>query len=386
LWRNIRKMTLQRHIETTCLDHLASSRKVLLIYGPRQVGKTTLVKQLGKLSGLKVKYLSADLSENEILLMQRDLKTLTNLTEGYQLLIIDEAQRVAEIGLVLKILYDEMPDLKVIATGSSSFEMANQAAEPLTGRKSVFNLLPFALGEITQGRNKYELDQQLEEILRFGLYPEVFTANTNQKSNFLGEICDSYLYMDVLQLTNVKYTAKIRDLLRLLAFQVGQLVSVNELSRTLSINRETVERYIDLLEKAFVIFRLPAYNRNLRKEVAKMDKIYFYDTGIRNYLIDNLKPLHLRTDTGNLWENFVVAERRKQLLYNRKMVHSYFWRTYTGAEIDYVEEGEDGLMGFEIKIAKEKVKSPKLWQEEYKGGFQLINRGNYLDLLLEGML
>ncbi len=379
-------MNIQRHIETVCLDQLKSSRKVLLVYGPRQVGKTTLVKQLGKLSGWKVKYLSADLLDIELLLMQRDIQTISELTEGYQLLIIDEAQRVQEIGLALKVLYDELPHLKVIATGSSSFAMANQAAEPLTGRKTVFHLLPFSLSEIMAGRNKFELDQQLEELLRFGMYPEIFLASASQKGSLLGEICDSYLYMDVLQLTNVKYTAKIKDLLRLLAFQVGQLVSVNELSQTLSMNRETVERYIDLLEKAFVIFRLPSYNRNLRKEVAKMDKIYFYDTGIRNYLIDNLKPLRLRNDAGSLWENFVIAERRKQLLYSRKMVHSYFWRTYTGAEIDYVEEGEDGLMGFEIKMTKDKVKPPKLWQEEYNGGFQLINRKNYLDLLLEGML
>jgi len=379
-------MSIVRHIETACLDRLLSSRKIMLIYGPRQAGKTTLVKQLGKRSGLKAKYLSADLIENELLLMQRDLKTLTNLTEGYELLIIDEAQRIQDIGLVLKIFYDEMPQIKVIATGSSSFELANQTAEPLTGRKTVFNLLPFALGEVILEKNKFELDQQLEEMLLFGMYPEVFTASVSQKVSLLGEICDSYLYRDVLQLTNVKYTLKIRDLLRLLAFQVGQLVSVNELSQTLSINRETVERYIDLLEKAFVIFRLPAYSRNLRKEVAKMDKIYFYDTGIRNYLIDNFKPLKLRTDIGSLWENFVIAERRKQLLFNRRQVNAYFWRTYTGAEIDYVEEGADGLMGYEIKMSKEKVKSPKLWQDEYKGGFQLINRKNYLDLLLEGML
>ena len=378
-------MTIQRQIETTCLEHLASSRKVMLIYGPRQVGKTTLVKQLGKISGLKAKYISADLLENENLLMQRDLKSLSDLTEGYQLLIIDEAQRIQDIGLTLKILYDELPHLKVIATGSSSFELANQTAEPLTGRKTVFHLLPFSMGEIVMDRNKFELDKDLEEILLFGLYPEVYTAPTGQKRSLLGEICDSYLFKDVFQLTTVKYTIKIRDLLRLLAFQVGQLVSINELSQQLSINRETVERYIDLLEKAFVIFRLPAYSRNLRKEVAKMDKIYFYDTGIRNYLIDNLKPLNLRTDTGSLWENFIVAERRKQLFYLRKNVHTYFWRTYTGAEIDYVEEGEDGLVGFEIKIAKDKVKSPKLWQDEYKGGFQLINRKNYLDLLLVGM-
>lgn len=375
-------MAIQRQIASTALDHLSSSRKIMLIYGPRQVGKTTLVKQLGRESGLKFKYLSADFRENEDLLIQRELKSLANLTEGYQLLIIDEAQRIPDIGLTLKILYDEFPHIKVIATGSSSFELANQTAEPLTGRKTVFHLFPFSLKEIVLEKNKFELDQELEELLIYGLYPEIFCAPTNQKRSLLGEICDSYLFKDVFQLANVKYTAKIRDLLRLLAFQVGQLVSINELSQQLSINRETVERYIDLLEKSFVIFRLPAYNRNLRKEIAKMDKFYFYDTGIRNYLIDNLKPLNLRNDSGSLWENFVVAERRKQLHYDRKMVRSYFWRTYTGSEIDYVEEGEDGLKGFEIKMSKDRIKPPKLWMEEYRGEFHLINRKNYLDLLL----
>jgi len=357
----------------------------MLIYGPRQTGKTTLVKQLGKKSGLKALYLSADLTKNENLLMQRDLKTLSDLTEGYQLLIIDEAQRVPDIGLVLKVLYDEMPHLKVVATGSSSFDLANKTTEPLTGRKQVFHLLPFALGEIAQGMNNYEIDQNLGEILVYGLYPEVYTSSASQKRSILGDICESYLFKDVLQLTTVKYTSKIRDLLRLLAFQVGQQVSVNELTQRLSLNRETVERYIDLLERAFVIFRLPAYSRNLRNEVSKMDKIFFYDIGIRNYLIDNLKPLDLRIDTGNLWENFIVAERRKQLFYTQKSAQCYFWRTYTGSEIDYVEEGEDGLMGFEIKMSKTKTRIPKLWQDEYHGGYQLINRGNYLDLLMEGM-
>ncbi len=278
-----------------------------------------------------------------------------------------------------------MPHLKVIATGSSSFDLANKTAEPLTGRKMVFHLLPFALGEIAKDLNNYELDQKLENILLYGLYPEVYTSSVNQKRNILGDICESYLFKDVLQLTSVKYTAKIRDLLRLLAFQVGQQVSVHELSQKLLINRDTVNRYIDLLEKAFVIFRLPAYSRNLRKEVAKMDKIYFYDTGIRNYLIDNLKPLRERIDSGNLWENFIVAERRKQLFYLQKNVQCYFWRTYTGAEIDYVEEGDGALNGFEIKMSKAKAVCPKLWQSEYNGEFQLINRDNYLNLLMEGM-
>ena len=378
-------MTIPRFIESQCLNHLSTSGKIILIYGPRQTGKTTLVKQLGKNSGLKSLYLSADLTKNENLLMQRDLKTLSDLTEGYQLLIIDEAQRVPDIGLVLKVLYDEMPHLKMIATGSSSFDLANKTAEPLTGRKQVFHLLPFALGEIAQGMNNYELDQKIDDVLVYGSYPEVYTSSTSQKRNILGDICESYLFKDVLQLTTVKYTAKIRDLLRLLAFQVGQQVSVNELTQKLSLNRETVERYIDLLEKSFVIFRLPAYSRNLRNEVSKMDKIFFYDTGIRNYLIDNLKPLDQRIDTGNLWENFIVAERRKQLFYSQKNVQCYFWRTYSGSEIDYVEEGENGLNGFEIKISKTKARVPKLWQDEYHGGYQLINRSNYLDLLMEGM-
>jgi len=376
---------IPRYIQKQCIDHLKASNKIILIYGPRQAGKTTLVKQLGKDTGLKVLYLSTDLSKNEALLMKRDLKVFSDLTEGYQLLIIDEAQRVPEIGLTLKILYDEMPHLKVIATGSSSFELANKTSEPLTGRKQVFHLLPFALGEIAPGLNNYEIDQQLEDILIYGLYPEVYLSNTNQKKNILEDISESYLFKDVLQLTSIKYTVKIRNLLRLLAFQVGQQVSIHELTKKLAINRETVERYIDLLEKAFVIFRLPAYSHNPRNEVSKMDKIFFYDTGIRNMLIDNLKLLDQRIDSGNLWENFIVAERRKQILYQQLNVQSYFWRTYSGAEIDYVEEGEGRLIGYEIKMEKNKVRIPKAWKDEYDGAFQLINRNNYLDLLLKGM-
>lgn len=378
-------MMILRYIQKQCLDHLSTSKKIMLIYGPRQAGKTTLVKQLGINSGLKTLYLSADLSKNERLLMQRDLKVYSDLTEGYKLLIIDEAQRIPEIGLILKIFYDEMPHLKIIATGSSSFDLANKTAEPLTGRKQVFHLLPFALGEIASGMNKYELDQQLEDILIYGLYPEVYTSSKNQKKEILEDISESYLFKDVLQLTTIKYTAKIRDLLRLLAFQVGQQVSIHELTKKLAINRETVERYIDLLEKAFVIFRLPAYSRNLRNEVSKMDKIYFYDTGIRNMLIDNLKPLNLRIDAGNLWENFIVAERRKQILYQRMNVQSWFWRTYSGAEIDYIEENENGLTAYEIKMEKNKARLPKAWKEEYGGDFSLINRSNYLDFILKGM-
>lgn len=374
---------IYRYIQKECLDHLARSRKIMLIYGPRQAGKTTLVKSFEKKSGLRTLYVSADLSKNENLLMQRDLKVYSDLTEGYQLLIIDEAQRVPDIGLVLKIMYDEMPHLKVIATGSSSFDLANSASEPLTGRKRILHLLPLSLEEISGEMNKYELDQQLEDLLIYGLYPEVYTSSSNEKKEILEDISESYLFKDVLQLTTVKYIAKIRDLLRLIAFQVGQQVSIHELTNKLGINRETVERYIDLLEKAFVIFRLPAFSRNRRSEVSKMDKIYFYDNGIRNILIDNLKPLNYRTDIGNLWENFVVAERRKQILNYRKNVHSYFWRTYSGTEIDYVEETDTGITGYEIKLNKDKFRIPKAWKTEYNGDLKLINRKTYLGFLLK---
>lgn len=374
---------IYRYIQKECLDHLARSRKIMLIYGPRQAGKTTLVKSFEKESGLRALYISADLSKNENLLMQRDLKVYSDLTEGYQLLIIDEAQRVPDIGLVLKIMYDEMPHLRVIATGSSSFDIANSASEPLTGRKRIFHLLPLSLEEISGEMNKYELDQQLENLLIYGSYPEVYTSSPNQKKEILEDISESYLFKDVLQLTTVKYITKIRDLLRLIAFQVGQQVSIHELTNKLGINRETVERYIDLLEKAFVIFRLPAFSRNPRREVSKMDKIYFYDNGIRNILIDNLKPLDYRMDIGNLWENFVVAERRKQILNCRKNVHSYFWRTYSGTEIDYVEETDTGITGYEIKLNKDKYRIPKAWKTEYNGGLKLINRKSYLDFLLK---
>lgn len=372
---------ISRKVEKRCLEHVATGHKIMLLYGPRQAGKTTLVKQLGISTGLKTLYVSADLSRYENLLMQRDLKVYSDLTDGYQLLIIDEAQRVPDIGLILKIFYDEMPHLKVIATGSSSFDLANKTAEPLTGRKRMFHLLPLTLEEVAAGKNKYELNQELEEMLMYGLYPEVYTATKSQKQDILEDIAESYLFKDVLQLTTVKYTGKIRDLLRLLAFQVGQQVSVHELTQKLAINRETVERYIDLLEKAFVIFRLPAYSSNQRNEVSKKDKIYFYDTGIRNILIDSIKPLDQRMDVGGLWENFVVAERRKQILYNDLKVRTYFWRTYAGAEVDYVEESTDGLMGYEIKMSKKKVRSPKVWKETIGGDFSLINAENYLDFL-----
>jgi uncharacterized protein len=375
-------MDIIRYAETDLVKCLDENSKVILVYGPRQAGKTTLVKTLGGLAELKALYINADIAKYETLLNQRDKQAIETLTEGYQLLIIDEAQRVANIGLTLKIIHDELPNLRVIATGSSSFELANKVSEPLTGRKKVFHLLPFSLSEIKQNRNKFELDEILEDLLVYGSYPEVYTSDHSKKAKVLREICESYLFKDVFMLGNVKFTSKIRDLLRLLAFQVGQQVSINELSQALALNRETVERYIDILEKAFVIFRMSAFNKNMRKEVSKMDKIYFVDVGIRNCLVDNLNPINLRNDTGHIWENFIISERRKKLLYSESTAQCYFWRTYTGAEVDYVEQIGNTISGYEIKMSKTKVKAPNTWISEYNAGFELINRSNYLNWLL----
>ena len=377
-------MFISRCAENEMVEFLQNKTKIVLVYGPRQAGKTTLVKRVGDALGLRYLYITADLVDVEKLLAERNLQTFRTLTNGYQLLIIDEAQRVPEIGTVLKIFYDLMPDIKVIATGSSSFDLANKTAEQLTGRKRVFFLLPFSLSEIKGSMNSYELGNQLEDLMIYGMYPEVYlSGNIKDKKQVLSDIRDSYLFKDILMLTNVKFTSKIRDLVHLLAFQTGMEVSIHELSNTLKINQETVERYIELLEKSFVIFRLSGFNRNLRKEIGKRDKIYFYDTGIRNSLIDNYNPLSARNDVGQLWENFIVAERRKQLHNNGKEASTYFWRTYTGAEIDYVEEIETKLCGYEIKFGNASAKIPATWKQEYNGYFQVINQTNYIDWLLE---
>jgi len=300
------------------------------------------------------------------------------------LLFIDEAQRIPELGINLKLLADEIPELKILVTGSSSFEIASKVSEFLTGRKQVFTLHPLSFQEIGQIKNPFELDDQLEDLLIHGSYPEVYTCiNKKESEEILYEISDSYLYKDILELSSIKYPRKLKDLLRLLAYQIGSEVSISELSRNLGINRETVENYLDLLEKSFVIFRLSAYSRNLRKEIRKQDKFYFFDLGIRNAIIDNFKYLNHRNDIGSLWENFIIAERKKVLDYNGIHSSTYFWRTYTGAELDYIEEKDNCLKAFEIKYNKTKVACPKTWLENHPDSeFRIINKDNYQDFLI----
>ncbi len=375
-------MFIPRLITDRLLNDLLHSGKVIVLYGPRQSGKTTLSGKIMELANLKTLRVNADQAKYIDVLSSKDLLKLRQLIHGSQMLFVDEAQRVPEIGINLKIIHDEIPDLKVLVTGSSSFLLSDRITESLTGRKKVFTLLPVSIGELSAVFSPFELNDRLEQFLIYGLYPEVLNLSGNdEREEYLSEISTSYLYKDILELENIKYPYKVRDLLRLLAFQTGSEVNFHELSKNLGLNRETVERYVYLLEQSFVIFRVTAYSKNLRKEIRKSQKIYFYDNGIRNILINNLMPLQLRNDTGALWENFVVAERLKKHLYERRNVNLYFWRTYGGAEIDLIEERAGKLTAFEIKYNKAKTKPPLTWSENYPSEFHCITKNNFQDYL-----
>jgi len=381
-------MKIYRILAKNIKENLKNSNKAILIYGARQVGKTTLAKDVIydlRMNGAIKKPLVINADEGKYIdiLSSRDAAKIQSLVAGYDLLFIDEAQRIPDIGLNIKIIIDQLPGLKVMVTGSSSFDLADKVSEPLTGRAWNYTLFPIAVSELSHDLNPFELNYELENLLVYGAYPEVITSNNLQsKLNVLQAIGRSYLYKDILALANIKHSEKIVDLLKLLAFQLGSLVSINELSNHLNISRDAVSRYIELLEKSFVIFRLRGYSGNLRKEVGKMDKIYFYDLGIRNLVIDNFKQLKDRNDVGQLWENFLMVERKKLLAYRGESAGSYFWRTKAGTELDYVEEKGGQLSGYEFKYSASAKKPPLNWTKNYpQAGFSLINKDNYLDFV-----
>ncbi|KAA0260327.1 MAG: ATP-binding protein [Chloroflexi bacterium] len=334
----------------TQLEASLKPGKVLVLYGPRQVGKTTLAKDLMASLPLGSKFVNADeLLYREILASQNSQR-LGELLGNAELLVIDEAQRVPDIGLNLKILVDTFPQAKIIATGSASFELASKLSEPLTGRKLTFNLYPVSYEEVQDAFGKIESRAQLERWLIWGGYPAIVTTDQPaSRESLLGELVGSYLYRDILELEGVRRADKIVDLLRLLAYQIGQEVSIAELATSLGLNFQTVSKYLDLLEKVFVIFKVNGFSRNLRKEVTKNSRYYFYDNGVRNSLIQNFNPLALRNDVGQLWENFLVIERRKANQFAERHVNSYFWRTYDQKEIDCIEEHGGRLYGYEFK-------------------------------------
>ncbi len=341
-------MKIQRFLLTQ-LQQAIQPGKVLIVYGPRQVGKTTLVQDLLAASDLPHDYISADELIYREALASQNRRTLGELLGNNRLLVIDEAQRVPEIGLNLKIMVDNFPQATIIATGSASFDLANKLSEPLTGRKLTFSLYPISYAELAATVGAFAARTELERWLIWGSYPAIVTADPTLRERLLGELVGSYLYRDILELEGVRRSEKIVDLLRLLAFQIGQEVSASELATNLSLNRQTVERYLDLLEKVFVIFKVGGLSRNLRKEISKNSRYYFYDNGVRNSLIQNFNRLGLRNDIGQLWENYLIVERRKANEYAGRQANTYFWRTYDQKELDYVEEREGRLFGYEFK-------------------------------------
>jgi len=362
-------------------------QEVLILYGPRRVGKTTLLEDFLKKSNLKYRLETGDNILIRDILSSNNLTRIREYLEGYELLAIDEAQSIPNIGENLKLIIDKMPEVKVIATGSSSFDLANQVGEPLTGRKTTLTLYPISQLELLENNNNsFDLKQKLEEFLIFGSYPKVVTADSrDEKIRLIEELVGSYILKDILALEKVKGSKIILDLLKLLAFQVGNEVSLGELSRQLSIDGKTVGRYLDLLEKSFIITRLGGFSRNLRSEITDKSKYYFLDNGIRNGVISQFNGLDSRNDIGQLWENFIFTERLKKRSYQHLYGQSYFWRTYEQQEIDLIEERDGKLFAYEYKWStKHKdIKAPKKWKESYPDcvSFQVIDKENYLDFI-----
>jgi len=365
----------------------STPNKVVVIYGPRRCGKTTLLKKFIEYSADYIgdSYIFAtaeDIIVNEILTSQSIVK-LKNFIGNNKFLIIDEAQNIKNIGLNLKLIVDHIDGINVIATGSSSFDLAGKLGEPLTGRKVSLKLFPLSQMEISSIEKGADSLSNLENRLIYGSYPEVVVTEYNhKKEKYLKEITASYLYKDILILEGIKHSDKIVRLLQLLAFQIGQEVSLTELGTQLGISKNTVERYLDLLEKSFVVFKLMAFSRNLRKEISKSNRYYFYDNGIRNALINNFNPINLRNDIGSLWENYIIIERLKKQEYMDIFSNNYFWRTYDKKEIDFIEERSGYLYGYEIKWGNRTKKVPKDWINAYENAsYEVINKENYLNFI-----
>jgi len=375
---------INRDISNSIKNRLKSSNRIVIIYGARQLGKTTLAMQIIKELKLKTLHINADLNKHHDILSSRDLKKLKDLTEGYNLLFIDEAQRIKNLGINLKILHDELPQLKVLVTGSSSFDIAYQISDSLAGRKWLHTMYPLSMHELSAKMNKYELSESIDDFMTYGLYPEVYTTKTNaDKMEMLEEIVSSYLYKDVLELSRIRNSIKIHQLLELLAYRIGSEISINKLSQELEMSRDAVIHYLDLLEKSFVIYRLQGYSKNLSKEVRKKDKYYFYDLGIRNMLIEDFRPIEKRQDVGAIWENFFIMERIKYLRYKGDRSKFFFWRVYTGGEVDFVEVLGKQINGLEIKYGNKKPKPSKTWVDTYpQAEYTVVNRENFLDFVL----
>jgi len=389
---------IPRLIENIILKKLDSLKKIVVILGARQVGKTTLLvylKQYLETKSRNVLYLNCDLEEDRSVLNTTSLTSLRKLIAGSDYLFIDEAQRLENPGLTLKIIYDNIASVKIVAIGSSSFNLKNQLSDALTGRYIDFSLYPFSLSEVLSANSKTspnkvlfkkQADSILNEVLLYGLYPEIYLAQKPEdKRLYLEKIIESYLFKDILSFQKIRYSQTIADLCRALAYQIGAEINENELSNRLKIDRKTVRRYLNILEQSFVIIRVFPYSKNPRREIGKKYKIYFTDLGVRNSLIGDFNPVNVRADRGLLWENFLIVERLKFFANQGKSVNYHFWRSYSGAEVDYLERltSEKAFKAFEIKYKQNTFsKGAKLFSSEYKIPLKVINQENYLDFIL----
>lgn len=371
---------LRREIESQLIGAMRPNKAVLLL-GPRRVGKTVMLKKIANDQSGSTLFLNGEDQDKIDILERRSIQNYRTLLDEYSLLVVDEAQKIPDIGIKLKLIIDEIDHIKVIASGFSAFDINNQTGEPLTGRKTTFRLFPFSENELSQLENPVEQRGNLRERLVYGNYPELtYLAGRNAKEKYLRELLESYLLKDILAFDEIRMSDKIFSLLRLIAYQIGQDISYTEIGRQLGMSKNTVESYLDILEKVFILYRVGSFSSKLRKEVAKAKRWYFYDNGVRNAIISNYSPIELRNDIGQLWENYVVAERVKFLRYQDIYSETYFWRTYDQQEIDWIESKNGQLDAYEIKWStKKKFRVPVAWRKAYPDStFQVISPDNFL--------
>lgn len=365
------------------LSSKLNSGKALMIVGPRRVGKTVLLKEIIKSTDIASLFLNGEDSATSSLLLGKTLHQYKQMMGEKKLLIIDEAQKIKGINAIVKLMLDEINGLTIILSGSSAFDLQHQFGEPLTGRKKTFRMFPLSFREFSIAETSLETISSLEDKLLFGGYPEVWRyEHRAEKIEYLIELASDYLYRDILVLDQIRNAQKLQDILRLLAFQVGKDVSSEELSQNVGLARNTVDKYLDLLTKVFVIFPIGSFSKNLRKEIAKGKRWYFTDNGVLNTILGDFRPLSQRNDVGMLWENHLISERIKRQSYSGLIVRNYFWRTYDQQEIDWVEETEGALRGYEMKWSNKHVKSPGAWKKAYPdASYLIINRENFVGFL-----
>ncbi len=371
---------IERSVTTIIKENLKPN-KVVVLLGARRTGKSFLVKNILSATDEKYLFLDGDDFTTQNLLQPRTVENFKSLLGNIRFLIIDEAQQLTDLGKSLKLMIDHIPELKILITGSSAFDIMNKTGEPLTGRKTTILLFPFSQAEYSTQENIIETTGRLNERLILGSYPELLHLDDrNQKIAYLKELVSSYLLKDILAFEGIRNADKIIHLLKLIAFQIGKEVSLNELGGQLGMHKNTVEKYLDLLSKTFIIFSINAYSKNLRNEISKSKRWFFYDNGIRNIIIENMNDIALRNDVGELWENYIFSERIKYQHYRQMLVSNYFWRTYQQQEIDWIEEREGKLFAYEMKWNPDKkVKIPNQWKATYQNSdFEVITPKNYL--------